>query len=93
MAATSVFVVDPGEAPLVQELCDDGGVHPSWLLWLCVALGKENNIQSSIMTTALFFRYSVLDHVDHKRLPVLSHDLCMCKNRNHRKGAKYHRGL
>ncbi|CAH0555462.1 unnamed protein product [Brassicogethes aeneus] len=39
MAATSVFVVDPGEAPLVQELCDDGAVHPSWLLWLCVALG------------------------------------------------------
>ncbi|XP_065162928.1 uncharacterized protein [Atheta coriaria] len=39
MAATSVFVLDPGEAPLVQELCDDGSVHPSWLLWLCVALG------------------------------------------------------
>ncbi|XP_068899030.1 uncharacterized protein [Tenebrio molitor] len=39
MAATSVFVLDPGDAPLVQELCDDGGVHPAWLLWLCVALG------------------------------------------------------
>jgi len=38
MAATTVFVVDPGEAPLVQGLCDEG-VHPSWLLWLCVALG------------------------------------------------------
>jgi len=40
MAATSVFVLDPGQAPLVAELCDEvGGVHPSWLLWLCVALG------------------------------------------------------
>lgn len=39
MAATTVFVVDPSEAPLVQELCEEKGVHPSWLLWLCVALG------------------------------------------------------
>ncbi|XP_056635441.1 uncharacterized protein LOC130444369 [Diorhabda sublineata] len=39
MAATSVFVVDPADAPRIQELCDDGNVHPSWLLWLCVALG------------------------------------------------------
>lgn len=39
MAATSVFVVDPGEAPLIAELCEDGTVHPAWLLWLCVALG------------------------------------------------------
>lgn len=39
MAATSVFVLEPGDAPIVQELCDEGGVHPSWLLWLCVALG------------------------------------------------------
>ncbi|KAJ8920168.1 hypothetical protein NQ315_011829 [Exocentrus adspersus] len=39
LAATSVFVLDPGEAPLIQELCEDGGVHPSWLLWLAVALG------------------------------------------------------
>lgn len=40
MAANTVFVVDPSQAPLVQELCDDtGGVHPSWLLWLCVAFG------------------------------------------------------
>ncbi|KAF5307894.1 hypothetical protein FQR65_LT06461 [Abscondita terminalis] len=38
MAATTVFVVDPSEAPIVQGLCDEG-VHPSWLLWLCVALG------------------------------------------------------
>ncbi|XP_018574056.1 uncharacterized protein LOC108913072, partial [Anoplophora glabripennis] len=40
MAATSVFVVYPGEPPRAQELCDDiGGVHPSWLLWLAIALG------------------------------------------------------
>ncbi|XP_066154630.1 uncharacterized protein [Euwallacea fornicatus] len=40
MAASTVFVLDPSEAPLVQELCDEtGGVHPSWLLWLCVAFG------------------------------------------------------
>lgn len=38
MASTSVFVLEPGEAPLVAELCD-GGVHPPWLLWLCIALG------------------------------------------------------
>lgn len=39
MAATSVFVLEPGEVPYVQELCNEAGVHPSWLLWLCVALG------------------------------------------------------
>ncbi|ERL88354.1 uncharacterized protein LOC109545561 isoform X1 [Dendroctonus ponderosae] len=40
MAANTVFVLDPSEAPLAQELCDEtGGVHPSWLLWLCVAFG------------------------------------------------------
>ncbi|KAJ8977946.1 hypothetical protein NQ317_017414 [Molorchus minor] len=39
MAATNVFVLDPGQAPQVQELCEDGEVHPSWLLWLAVALG------------------------------------------------------
>lgn len=38
MASTSVFVLEPGDAPLVAELCD-GGVHPPWLLWLCIALG------------------------------------------------------
>nr|CAH7718836.1 unnamed protein product [Callosobruchus chinensis] len=38
MAATSAFVVDPGEAPLTSELCE-GGVHPQWLLWLAIALG------------------------------------------------------
>ncbi|CAG9854250.1 unnamed protein product [Phyllotreta striolata] len=40
MAATSVFVVDPANAPQIQELCEgEGGVRPTWLLWLCVALG------------------------------------------------------
>ncbi|KAK9890791.1 hypothetical protein WA026_012134 [Henosepilachna vigintioctopunctata] len=40
VAATSVFVLDPGQAPLVSELCDDvGGIRPSWLLWLCITLG------------------------------------------------------
>ncbi|GLV44384.1 uncharacterized protein CBL_10188 [Carabus blaptoides fortunei] len=39
MASTSVFVLDPGDAPQIQKLCDDGSVHPSWLLWLCIALG------------------------------------------------------
>nr|XP_023029074.1 uncharacterized protein LOC111517227 [Leptinotarsa decemlineata] len=39
MAATSVFVVEPTDAPRIQELCDETGARPSWLLWLCVALG------------------------------------------------------
>lgn len=38
LAATSVFVLDPGETPALQAVCDSG-VHPSWLLWLCIALG------------------------------------------------------
>ncbi|KAF7268873.1 hypothetical protein GWI33_018069 [Rhynchophorus ferrugineus] len=39
-AANTIFVLDPSEAPLVQELCEDGnGIHPGWLLWLCVAFG------------------------------------------------------
>ncbi|XP_050313699.1 uncharacterized protein LOC126748486 isoform X2 [Anthonomus grandis grandis] len=40
IAANTIFVLDPSEAPLAQELCEEtGGVHPSWLLWLCVAFG------------------------------------------------------
>lgn len=39
MASTSVFVLDPGDAPRIQKLCDDSSVHPAWLLWLCIALG------------------------------------------------------
>jgi hypothetical protein len=38
-AGTSVFVLDPGDASLVQPLCEDGVVHPGWLLWLAIALG------------------------------------------------------
>ncbi|XP_018336489.1 uncharacterized protein LOC108744985 [Agrilus planipennis] len=39
MAATSVFVLDPSEAFLAsQEVCEEK-IHPSWLLWLCIALG------------------------------------------------------
>jgi len=38
MASTSVFVLDPGDAPMTQELCE-GGVHPPWLLYLCIAFG------------------------------------------------------
>ncbi|XP_046421223.1 uncharacterized protein LOC124180149 isoform X1 [Neodiprion fabricii] len=39
LAGTSVFVLDPGVSPIVQSVCDDGSVHPSWLLWLAIALG------------------------------------------------------
>lgn len=39
LASTSVFVLDPGEAPLAEELCDTDGIHPSWLLWLTITLG------------------------------------------------------
>ncbi|XP_060529447.1 uncharacterized protein LOC132703927 [Cylas formicarius] len=39
IAGNTVFVLDPGEAPLVQELCDEERAGPGWLLWLCIALG------------------------------------------------------
>ncbi|XP_072378581.1 uncharacterized protein [Diabrotica undecimpunctata] len=39
MAATSVFVVEPVDAPRIQELCNEEAVSPKWLLWLCVAFG------------------------------------------------------
>uniref|UniRef100_A0A1B6CA23 ZP domain-containing protein n=1 Tax=Clastoptera arizonana TaxID=38151 RepID=A0A1B6CA23_9HEMI len=39
MASTSVFVLEPGQSPLIQELCEDGSIHPSWLLYLCIAFG------------------------------------------------------
>ncbi|KAJ8940602.1 hypothetical protein NQ318_004798, partial [Aromia moschata] len=39
IAATTVFVLDPAQAPLTRELCDEGEINPSWLLWLAVALG------------------------------------------------------
>ncbi|XP_014211259.1 uncharacterized protein LOC106641366 [Copidosoma floridanum] len=38
-AGTSVFVLNPGDSPMLQPLCEEGGVHPSWLLWLAIALG------------------------------------------------------
>nr|CAD7601621.1 unnamed protein product [Timema genevievae] len=38
MASTSVFVLEPGDVPAVQELCTDD-VHPPWLLYLCIAFG------------------------------------------------------
>lgn len=39
LAGTSVYVLDPGEKPTTQPSCEDGSVHPLWLLWLAVALG------------------------------------------------------
>ncbi|KAK7869654.1 hypothetical protein R5R35_010021 [Gryllus longicercus] len=38
MASTSVFVLQPGDEPTVRELCAEG-VHPPWLLYLCIAFG------------------------------------------------------
>ncbi|XP_055699659.1 uncharacterized protein LOC129799623 isoform X2 [Phlebotomus papatasi] len=39
LAATTVFVLDPADAPLVSPICEEGGVRPAWLLWLTIALG------------------------------------------------------
>ncbi|XP_055902651.1 uncharacterized protein LOC129938868 isoform X2 [Eupeodes corollae] len=39
LGATTVFVLDPAEAPLVSTLCEDTGIRPSWLLWLTITLG------------------------------------------------------
>ncbi|XP_054275006.1 uncharacterized protein LOC128994455 [Macrosteles quadrilineatus] len=39
MASTTVFVLEPGEEPLLSSLCDDGTIRPSWLLYLCIAFG------------------------------------------------------
>ncbi|XP_072162298.1 uncharacterized protein [Bemisia tabaci] len=38
-ASTSVFVLEPGETPMYSELCDEGGIRPAWLLWLCIIFG------------------------------------------------------
>ncbi|XP_014226893.1 uncharacterized protein LOC106652449 isoform X1 [Trichogramma pretiosum] len=38
-AGTSVYVLNPGDTPMLQPLCEDGIIHPSWLLWLAIALG------------------------------------------------------
>ncbi|KAK0177322.1 hypothetical protein PV328_001390 [Microctonus aethiopoides] len=39
LAGTSVFVLNPGETPVIQTLYEDGAVHPQWLLWLAIAFG------------------------------------------------------
>ncbi|KAL2742516.1 hypothetical protein V1477_010145 [Vespula maculifrons] len=39
LAGTSVYVLEPGEKPMVQASYEDGTIHPLWLLWLAVALG------------------------------------------------------
>ncbi|XP_024936824.1 uncharacterized protein LOC107263726 isoform X2 [Cephus cinctus] len=39
LAGTSVFVLHPGAESPYRPLCDDGSVHPPWLLWLAIALG------------------------------------------------------
>jgi len=39
MASYSVFVVEPGTLPEVEGLCENCGVQPTWLLWLCIAIG------------------------------------------------------
>lgn len=39
MASTTVFVLEPGQFPLTQELCEEGNIRPPWLLYLCIAFG------------------------------------------------------
>lgn len=39
MASTTVFVLDPGQLPRIEELCDEGTIRPPWLLYLCIAFG------------------------------------------------------
>lgn len=39
VAATTVFVLDPSDVPLVSPICDNSGIHPRWLLWLTIVLG------------------------------------------------------
>ncbi|XP_063216917.1 cuticlin-4 [Bacillus rossius redtenbacheri] len=39
MASTSVYVLEPGDVPAsTLQACDDG-IHPLWLLYLCIAFG------------------------------------------------------
>lgn len=38
MASTSFFVLDAGDAPRVEEVCDNS-INPPWLLYLCIAFG------------------------------------------------------
>lgn len=39
LAATTVFVLDPSEVPMVSPICDQNGIRPPWLLWLAIVLG------------------------------------------------------
>lgn len=39
LGATTVFVLDPAEAPLLSPLCEESGIRPKWLLWLAITLG------------------------------------------------------
>lgn len=39
LAATTVFVLDPSEVPMVSPICDQTGIRPPWLLWLAIVLG------------------------------------------------------
>uniref|UniRef100_A0A8D9BX38 ZP domain-containing protein n=1 Tax=Cacopsylla melanoneura TaxID=428564 RepID=A0A8D9BX38_9HEMI len=39
MASTSVFVLQPGEQPTLGASCDEYGLTPAWLLYLCIAFG------------------------------------------------------
>ncbi|CRK88251.1 CLUMA_CG002031, isoform B [Clunio marinus] len=39
LAATTVFVLDPSDIPLVSPICDQTGIRPPWLLWLAIVLG------------------------------------------------------
>ncbi|XP_049303318.1 uncharacterized protein LOC105224589 isoform X2 [Bactrocera dorsalis] len=38
LAGTTVFVLDPSQAPLVTSTCEDT-INPPWLLWLAITLG------------------------------------------------------
>lgn len=39
LAATTVFVLDPSDVPVVSPVCDNAGIRPHWLLWLTIVLG------------------------------------------------------
>lgn len=40
LAATTVFVLDPADVPIVSPICDsNAGIRPHWLLWLTIVLG------------------------------------------------------
>ncbi|XP_037940972.1 uncharacterized protein LOC119673927 [Teleopsis dalmanni] len=39
VAGTTVYVLEPAEASLISGTCEEGGVRPTWLLWLAITLG------------------------------------------------------